>query len=175
MSTNKLDILLISAASVSFAGFVGTAIYAHINAKRLKRLSDKFGVAIDHIVDETDIQIPQEIMDRAMNEAVKRAAKHQVEVSAIEVTSRIKSDMSVHLREKVEDCTKNLEDDIKAEYRKQIKNLDLDDIRSEVVAEVREKALKMIKSNMDDIIEKHNDELDATARVYESLKEKFDL
>ncbi len=172
---NKLDILLISAAGVSFAGFVGTAIYAHVNARRLKCLSNKFGIAIDHIVDETDIQIPQEIIDKAMNEAVKRAAKNQVEVSAIEITSRIKSEMSVHLREKVEACTKNLEDDIKAEYRKQIKNLDLDDIRTEVVAEVREKALKMIKSNMDDIIEKHNDELDATARVYESLKEKFDL
>lgn len=175
MSTNKLDILLISAAGVSFAGFVGTAIYAHVNAKRLKRLSDKFGIAIDHIVNEADIQIPQEVIDKAMNEAVKRAAKNQVEVSAIEITSRVRSDMSVQLRNKVEYCTKNLEDDIKAEYRKQIKNLDLDDIRTEVVAEVREKALKMIKSNMDDIIEKHNDELDATARVYESLKEKFDL
>ena len=174
MNANK-EIILASTAAVSFAGFVGTAIYAHVNAKRLKRLSDKFSVAVDHIVDETDIQIPQEIVDKAMNEAVKRAAKNQVEISAIEVTSRIKSDMSVHLREKIEDCTKNLEDDIKAEYRKQIKNLDMDDIRSEVVAEVREKAMKMIKSNMDDIIEKHNDELDATARVYESLKEKFDL
>lgn len=174
MSTNK-DILLASTAAVSFASFVGTAIYAHINAKRLKRLSDKFGIAIDHIVDETDIQIPQEIMDRAMNEAVKKAAKSQVEVSAVTISAGIQNDMKRSLREKVESCTKNLEDDIKAEYRKQIKNLDLDDIRSEVVAEVREKALKMIKSNMDDIIEKHNDELDATARVYESLKEKFDL
>ena len=174
MNAHK-EIILVSTAAVSFAGFVGTAIYAHINAKRLKRLSDRFGVAIDHIVDETDIQIPQEIMDRAMNEAVKKAAKNQVEVSAVTISATIQNDMKRTLREKVEDCTKNLEDDIKAEYRKQIKNLDLDDIRSEVVAEVREKALKMIKSNMDDIIEKHNDELDATARVYESLKEKFDL
>lgn len=175
MSTNKLDILLISAASVSFFGFAGTAIYAHANAKRLKRLSDKFGIAIDHIVDETDIQIPQEIVDRAMNEAVKKAAKSQVEVSAVTISAAIQNDMKRTLREKVEDCTRNLEDDIKAEYRKQIKNLDMEDIRTEVVAEVREKAMKMIKSNMDDIIEKHNDELDATARVYESLKEKFDL
>lgn len=175
MNTNKLDILLISAASVSFFGFAGTAIYAHVNARRLKRLSDRFCVAIDHIVDETDIQIPQEIVDKAMKEAVAKAAKNQVEASAIEITSKVRPYMSEHIRNKVEDCTRNLEDDIKAEYRKQIKNLDLDDVRTEVVAEVREKALKMIKSNMDDIIEKHNDELDATARVYESLKEKFDL
>lgn len=172
---SKLDILLISAAGVSFFGFAGTAIYAHINAKRLKRLSDKFGVAIDHIVDETDIQIPQEIMDRAMNEAVKRAAKNQVDVCAISIATAIKDEMRNDIRKRVDACTSDMESDIKTEYRKQVKNLDMKAIHNEVVAEVSRNANKQVKDAVDDIVERSNDKLETVTRVYESIEERFDL
>ena len=171
----KSEIVQLVLTGISFVGFIGTAIYANTNNMRMRKVSDKLGVAVDHIIDEADIQIPQRIMDTAMEEAVKKAAKNQVNASAISISADIKDDMCRDIRKRVADCTKTMEDDIRNEYRNRVKNLDLDDIRDQVITEVSNKSMKMVKNGIDDIIDRHNEKLDAAVKVYESLEERFDL
>lgn len=172
---NETKMLLKATGCVcSVISFVGITVYSIATTKKLNRLANKFGIAVDQISNVSEIDIPQHVIDEAMNQAVQKAADKQVRIAATAITNSISADMRKEIKVLVDDASKDLKRDVEDEMRRQVKNVDISDIKKDVVKELKESAEKRMNEELDDIIEKHSDQLESISRIYKSIADKME-
>ena len=172
---NETKMLLKATGCVcSVMSFVGITVYSIATTKKLNKLADKFGVAVDRIADTTDIDIPQQVIDEAMNQAVQKAADKQVRVAATAITTSITADMKKEIKTLVDEASRDLKSDVEKEMKRQVKNVDISEIKKNAIKELKESAAKRMDEELDDIIEKCSDQLDSVNRIYKSIADKME-
>lgn len=152
------------------AGLVGIG-YAVGTHTKLSKVSERLEKGIDDIANDMEFDIPEELVNMAINKAVQTEAKKAVELTARESISELKREIHSQVFTAINNEYGNLKDSVLKEITTEAAKIDVSRVRRDVEKSAEEAALRKFNDNLDDILEKFNDSLDSTSRIYSSIRD----
>lgn len=147
---------------------IGYGLCAHT---KLAKVSNRLNKSIDDLADNTEIDIPEELVNKAVEKAVQAEAKRAVERATNETISAMKKDIHAEVQKEVNKEYDSIKDSVLKEITVSASKIDVAKIRRDVEEAAKEAALDKFDDNLDDILEKFNENLDNTSRIYSSIRE----
>lgn len=155
---------------VCTAGLVGVG-YGLCAHTKLAKVSGRLDKSIDDLADNTEIDIPEELVNKAVEKAVQAEAKRAVERATNETISAMKKDIHAEVQKEVNKEYDSIKDSVLKEITVSASKIDVTKVRRDVEEAAKEAALDKFDDNLDDILEKFNENLDNTSRIYSSIRE----
>jgi hypothetical protein len=152
------------------AGLVGIG-YAIGTHTKLAKISERLDRGIDELANDTEIDIPEELVDKAIDKAVQVEVKRAVEKAANDTVVAMKKDIHSQVKSVIDDEYDNLKDSVLKEITNEAAKIDASRVRRSVEEAAKKAALEKFDDNLDDILEKFNDNLDNTSRIYSSIRD----
>ena len=141
---------------------------------KTKDISTMLEKKVNGIAEQLDVDIPDDILERALNKAADSAAKRAIDETSRKVLEEYSITVRSEVRKSVDLAYQNTKVDVKNELSKQIANLDISGIKQEIVDDARrkvedelEEAINKIKSTFEDELEEAKD--DAKEKFEEEL------
>lgn len=158
---------LIGFLSIITLGAVGYAVYAN---RKLDRVADRFDIAtIDLSKDISDVHIEEDVINRAVHIAVDRQAKKAAEDAANDIRKTTNADIKVMVKKEIDDVKDSIHDKTISEIERQVGNIDISNIRKEVINRAKDKAAEKFEDDLDEILEKYNKDLENVSKIYNTI------
>lgn len=152
------------------AGLVGVG-YAIGTHTKLAKISERLDRGIDELSDSMEIDIPEELVNKAIDKAVQVEVRRAVEKAANDTVASMKKDIHAQVKSTIDDEYDNLKDAVLKEITNEAAKIDASRVRRSVEEAAEKAALEKFDDNLDDILEKFNDNLDNTSRIYSSIRD----
>lgn len=165
--TKSNDIISILFGIVGLVG-IGYAIGTHT---KLAKVSERLDRSINDIADNMEFDIPEELISKAVDEAVNTEARKAVNRVTNETISELKRDVRSEVQRAIDKEYNNLKDTVLKEITVQASKIDVSRVRRSVEEAAEQAALDKFDDNLDDILEKFNDNLTNTSKIYSSIRE----
>lgn len=153
-------ILVLGAAGVAYG------IYAN---HRMQKVSERLDKSVEQLSGSMEIDISDALINEAVDKAVDREVSSGVTSATNKAIKSIESDIHKEVKDAVRAHYDDLKADVSKEMRKQVANIDIQELRKEVVREAKERAAEKFNENLDGILEKFNGELDSVSKIYRSI------
>lgn len=153
---------------------IGYAIGA---SSKLKSVSDAVNKSVDSIIADGKVDIPKEMI----NETIQNNVKEMVETTArwkvndacnkavMEVEASLFNKISESAESAVKQAYKSMEIDAREKIAKELRNIDVSDLKSEVKEEAAQLVKDKLSSQMDDILDTYNANLMNVQNIYSSI------
>ena len=153
---------------------IGYAIGA---SSKLKSVSDAVNKSVDSIIADGKVDIPKEMI----NETIQNNVKEMVETTARwkvndacnkavrEVETSLFNKISESAENAVKQAYKSMEIDAKEKIAKELRNIDVFDLKNEVREEATQLVKDKLSSQMDDILDTYNANLMNVQNIYSSI------
>lgn len=153
---------------------IGYAIGA---SSKLKSVSDAVNKSVDSIIADGKVDIPKEMI----NETIQNNVKEMVETTARwkvndacnkavrEVETSLFNRISESAENAVKQAYKSMEIDAKEKIAKELRNIDVSDLKNEVKEEAAQLVKDKLSSQMDDILDAYNANLMNIQNIYSSI------
>ena len=153
---------------------IGYAIGA---SSKLKSVSDAVNKSVDSIIADGKVDIPKEMI----NETIQNNVKEMVETTARwkvndagnkavrEVETSLFNKISESAENAVKQAYKSMEIDAKEKIAKELRNIDVSDLKNEVREEATQLVKDKLSSQMDDILDTYNANLMNVQNIYSSI------
>ena len=153
---------------------IGYAIGA---SSKLKSVSDAVNKSVDSIIADGKVDIPKEMI----NETIQNNVKEMVETTARwkvndacnkavrEVETSLFNKISESAENAVKQAYKSMEIDAKEKIAKELRNIDVSDLKNEVKEEAAQLVKDKLSSQMDDILDTYNATLMNVQNIYSSI------
>lgn len=153
---------------------IGYAIGA---SSKLKSVSDAVNKSVDSIIADGKVDIPKEMI----NETIQNNVKEMVETTARwkvndacnkavrEVETSLFNKISESAENAVKQAYKSMEIDAKEKIAKELRNIDVSDLKNEVKEEAVQLVKDKLSSQMDDILDTYNANLMNVQNIYSSI------
>lgn len=153
---------------------IGYAIGA---SSKLKSVSDAVNKSVDSIIADGKVDIPKEMI----NETIQNNVKEIVETTARwkvndacnkavrEVETSLFNKISESAENAVKQAYKSMEIDAKEKIAKELRNIDVSDLKNEVKEEAAQLVKDKLSSQMDDILDTYNANLMNVQNIYSSI------
>ena len=153
---------------------IGYAIGAR---SKLKSVSDAVNKSVDSIIADGKVDIPKEMI----NETIQNNVKEMVETTARwkvnaacnkavrEVETSLFNKISESAENAVKQAYKSMEIDAKEKIAKELRNIDVSDLKNEVKEEAAQLVKDKLSSQMDDILDTYNANLMNVQNIYSSI------
>lgn len=153
---------------------IGYAIGA---SSKLKSVSDAVNKSVDSIIADGKVDIPKEMI----NETIQNNVKEMVETTARwkvndacnkavrEVETSLFNKISESAENAVKQVYKSMEIDAKEKIAKELRNIDVSDLKNEVKEEAAQLVKDKLSSQMDDILDTYNANLMNVQNIYSSI------
>lgn len=150
---------------------IGYAIGA---SSKLKSVSDAVNKSVDSIIADGKVDIPKEMI----NETIQNNVKEMVETTARwkvndacnkavrEVETSLFNKISESAENAVKQAYKSMEIDAKEKIAKELRNIDVSDLKNEVKEEAAQLVKDKLSSQMDDILDTYNANLMNVQNIY---------
>lgn len=150
---------------------IGYAIGA---SSKLKSVSDAVNKSVDSIIADGKVDIPKEMI----NETIQNNVKEMVETTARwkvndacnkavrEVETSLFNKISESAENAVKQAYKSMEIDAKEKIAKELRNIDVSDLKNEVREEATQLVKDKLSSQMDDILDTYNANLMNVQNIY---------
>ena len=152
------------------AGLVGIG-YAIGTHTKLAKVSDRLDKSINEIADNMEFDIPEELINKSIDKAVQIEVKRAVEKATNEAISELKRDIRSEVQNEVNKEYDNIKSEVLKEITVSASKIDVTRVRRDVEEAAKKAALEKFDDNLDDILEKFNNDLDNTSRIYSSIRE----
>ena len=149
-------------------GFIGIG-YAIGARKRMNDICAKIDKSLDEISNGMEIDIPQSVIDKAVDKAVDREVGKAVEKAATTAANDVKQDIYKEVKQAVNESYSDVKASVTEELRRQVAKVDISEARREVIREAKETAADKFDSNLNDILEKFNGDLNNISFIYKSI------
>lgn len=163
---NKFD-NLVGLLGVTF-GLVGIG-YAMGTHSKMARISEKLDCSIEDLANKTPVDIPDDMIERAVEKAVAYEVKQAVNKTTDRVIVDVKRDIHKQVSDAVESEYSNIKETVLEELVTEAAKIDVKRVRSDVEKAAKEIALEKFDDNLDDILEKHNSELENVTKIYKAI------
>lgn len=163
---NKYD-GLVGLLGVTF-GLVGIG-YAWGTHSKLAKISEKLDCSIEELADRTHVDIPDSMIERAVEKAVVDQVKQAVGKATDTVVVDIKKDIRKQVSDAVEEEYSDIKGAVLDELVTAASKIDVKRVRADVEKAAKEQALEKFDNNLDDILENFNDQLKNTSKIYTSI------
>ena len=158
---------------ISIATGLGLSIVTAVLGKKVKELTVELNnlkkQVVDDISGKINVDVPNEYIERAVDKAVDREAKDRIKYLTMEVSTDIKKDIHKQVSTAIEDSYKDVKGEVKRELLNQVGDVSVERIKREVIDEAKEKAAKQFDQDLEEVLEKHNKELDKVTEIYSSI------
>ena len=153
---------------------IGYAIGA---SSKLKSVSDAVNKSVDSIIADGKVDIPKEMI----NETIQNNVKEMVETTARwkvndacnkavrEVETSLFNKISESAENAVKQAYKSMEIDAKEKIAKELRNIDVSDLKNEVKEEAAQLVKDKLSSQMDDILDTYNANLMNVQNINSSI------
>ena len=165
--TKSNDIISILFGVAGLVG-IGYAIGTHT---KLAKVSERLDRSINDIADNMEFDIPEELISKAVDEAVNTEARKAVNRVTNETISELKRDVRSEVQRAIDKEYDNLKDTVLKEITVQASKIDVSRVRRSVEAAADQAALDQFDDNLDDILEKFNNHLTNTSKLYSSIRD----
>lgn len=165
--TKSNDIISILFGVAGLVG-IGYAIGTHT---KLAKVSERLDRSINDIADNMEFDIPEELISKAVDEAVNTEARKAVNRATNETISELKRDARSEVQCAIDKEYDNLKDTVLKEITVQASKIDVSRVRRSVEEAAEQAALDKFDDNLDDILEKFNDNLTNTSKIYSSIRD----
>ena len=129
---------------------------------------------ISEIAKNLSVDIPEKVLNRAIDIAVTDACNREIESGKRIAIAAVKDEIKSQVKKTVDKETDKLKPKVEDEINRQIKRIDIDDVRKDVISEAKDKVARKFENDLDDILDKHNEELDKITRIYSSIADKLE-
>lgn len=153
---------------------IGYAIGA---SSKLKSVSEAVNKSVDSIIADGKVDIPKEMI----NDTIQNNVKEMVETTARwkvndacnkavrEVEMSLYNKISESAENAVKQAYKTMEIDAKEKIAKELRNIDVSDLKKEVKEEAAQLVKDKLSSQMDDILDTYNANLMNVQNIYSSI------
>ena len=163
---NKYDgfVVLLGVA----AGLVGVG-YAFGTHSKMAQISKNLDRSIEDLASKTPVDIPDNMIERAVEKAVAYEVKQAVSKTTDRIIVDVKHDIHKQVSDAVEEEYSNIKGRVLEELSHEASKIDAKRVRADVERAAKERALEKFDDNLDDILENFNDQLKSTSRIYTSI------
>lgn len=159
----------------NFVGLLGVTFgligigYAMGTHSKMAKISEKLERSIDDLAGGTPIDIPSDMIERAVEKAVAAEAKVAVGKATDAAIVAVKRDIHKQVTDAVESEYSNIKGTVLEELVTEAAKIDAKRVRADVERAAKEIALEKFDDNLDDILEKHNSELENVTKIYKAI------
>lgn len=161
------DILTVVLGAV---GLIGIG-YTLATRSQLVKVSERLDKSIDEIASGMEFDIPEELIKKSVEKAVQIESKKAVEKATNEAIATLKRDIHNFANTEVNREYSEIKDIVLKEIEEAAAKIDINRVRRDVEEAAKKVALDKFDDNLDDILEKFNDNLSSTAKIYSSINE----
>lgn len=166
MSKNN-DIFNFLVCTAGLVG-VGYAICAHTKLAKVNELLNK---SIDSLAEGVEVDISEDLVNKAVKKAVQDEASRAVKKATDESVLALKKDIRLEVQKAVDKEYESIKESVLKEVTDSASKIDLARVRRDVEAAATDAALAKFDDNLDDILDKFNENLGNTAKIYSSIRE----
>ena len=163
---NNFDMFIGAAGWI--VGLVGVG-YAIGTRSKMAKISDTLNCSIEELANRTEIDIPEEMIHRAVERTVAVEAKRAVVKATDDALKDVKKDIHKQVSDAVEFEYSNIKESVLKEITYEAAKIDAKRVRADVEKAAKEQALEKFDDNLDDILEKFNGDLENVSRIYKSI------
>lgn len=158
-----------------FVGMLGITVgligvgYAMGTHSKMAKISEKLDKSIDELANNTTVDIPDEMIERAVEKAVAREAKQAVSKATDTAIVAVKRDIHKQVSDAVEEEYSNVKESVLEELVTAAAKIDTKRVRADVEKAAKEHAIQKFDDNLDDILEGHKREFENVTRIYRTI------
>ena len=149
-------------------GLVGIG-YAVGARSKLNQVSEKLDKSIDDLVHDTKIDIPNVLIERAVEKSVEAKTRIAIETSVSRAMQKAENIIHSSVSSAIESQYTSVKDRVLGEMIKRVSSINEDRLRDDVYNAAKEKAVEKFEANLDDILEKFNSDLENVGKIYKSI------
>lgn len=159
----------------SFVGLLGIAVglvgvgYALGTHSKMARISENLDRSIDDLASRTPVDIPNDMIERAVEKAVALEVKQAVSKATDAVALEVKRDIRKQVSDAIESEYSNIKDTVLEELVTEASKIDAKRVRADVEKAAKDHALEKFDSNLDDILDDYKSNLNNVTRIYKSF------
>ena len=170
MNLSKNDIL----AGAVLSAFAVTIMYAIDATHKLKVISDRLDMTVKDVVDGMDIKVSEKLVNAAVEAEVKKEVKYCVEKAANKAAGDIVSGYKTEIRNVVEDDFTKQKDEVAKSLKRKIDDIDIRELKREVVREAKEATASKLKKDLEDISDKYTEQIESMTNIYSTIASKIE-
>lgn len=149
-------------------GLIGIG-YAMGTHSKMAKISENLDRSIDELAGKTPIDIPEDIITRAMEKSVAYEVKHFVGKATDAIIADIKRDIHKQVTDVVEGEYSNIKGRVLDELTDAASKIDVKRVRSDVERAAKDRALEKFEDNLDDILDDYKNNLNNVTKIYKSF------
>ena len=124
---------------------------------------------VDKTVGEMEIEIPEYMVEQAVNKSVDFHARAAITRVSSEVAREAKAEIKKAVDETIARSKEEVKTSVTLELKRQLKNIDISDMKKEIKEEAREITTEKFKNSLDDILDDFNSNLANVRKIYSSI------
>lgn len=159
---SKFDgIIGLAGIAVGLVG-VGYALGTH---SKMAKISENLDRSIEELASKTPVDIPNNMIERAVEKNVALEVKQAVGKATDAVMTDIKRDIHKQVSDAVEGEYSNIKDAVLEELVTEASKIDAKRVRSDVERAAKSRALEKFEDNLDSITEEYKGYLESVSRI----------
>ena len=153
-------------------GLIGLGYGIGMRSKMAK-ISEKLDCSIDELASKTPIDIPNDMIERAVEKAVAEKAKESVSKATDVAVAAVKRDMHKQITDAVEEEYGNVKEQVLENLVTEAAKIDVKRVRADIEKAAKERAMEKFDDNLDDILETHTREFENVTKIYQAIADKL--
>lgn len=162
---NKNVIFGCIGGAIGLLGF-GYVMGASARSNELCRTIER---KIEDVAAMTPVELEEAIVERAVEKAAEQAARIAVHNATNKVIKDVERDINSQIRTAVDASYTELKAKISKDMAKKAANIDMQELKDEVVVQAKAKVLEKFDDNLDSILDKFNNDLNNVSKIYKSI------
>ena len=149
-------------------GLIGIGYGIGMRSK-LAKVSEKLDCSIEELANKTSVDIPDAMLERAIERAVSEQVREGVKKATDVAITAVKRDIHKQISDAVEEEYSNIKETVLEEVVTEAAKIDAKRVRADVEKAAKELAMEKFEANLDDILDKHNSELENVTKIYRAI------
>lgn len=159
MTTNTKSLVTVGIGLATIA----VSLYSYCRDMKTAKKVEK---AVEDIEKASSVDISDAMIKEAVNRTVEKAVKNEVDELAKEIVKEHSADLRKQVANVISAAKEAVEKDVTEELKKQVSSMSAKELRKEVKLEAKEKMLRKLEKDMDEIsyqYKRHLEKYGATA------------
>ena len=149
---------------------IGAAIYS---GNKANKVAKKVGLTVEKLQDLTEVEVSDEIVNRAAEKAAKRAADEEVTRATKTIVNELTKYMEDNIKEQINEIYNDTKDSVTEEMKHQVSRISINGLKEEIKRETKRTMIDKLESSMDDILSDYNVNLNNIKNIYSSIAESI--
>ena len=171
----NIDISKPSTTNVICLGIAAVgALYAFFTKKKVDKVCKRLDTTIDDLSDkDMTIDISKEIVDAAVKERVDKEVRVMVPSACRQAIKEATGVFKEEVTREINAQYNDIKGEVAREVKQKVGNIDLNDVKKQVIADARAEADKTFRNELDSELARFNSNLTSIGEIYTSIEKAF--